>query len=38
MPVNIYYMNINELAWDFALCLKLIRNPLILNNLISYYK
>ena len=31
MPVNIYYMNINELAWDFALCLKLIRNPLILN-------
>jgi hypothetical protein len=31
MPVDIYYMNINELAWDFAFCLKLIRNPIILN-------
>jgi hypothetical protein len=31
MPINAYYMNINELAWDFALCLKLIKNPLILN-------
>ena len=31
IPINAYYMKINEFAWDFALCLKLIRNPLILN-------